>query len=372
MSPLTSTRPKQRKQRLFNVDRKAICVFHQENPNARQEDIALRYGVERSTISKILKYKTKWLNVPEHESLRIAKHRPSKFPEIEELLVRWLHETREKRIILTDALIRNKARETAKNLDIPEEKFKASSGWVENFKHRHGIKRGVWQGDGKNIRAARAMGAGALPTDKYSEPVLSPLNPAFADHEEDEEGDRDRDEDEDMSGFHHGPGLTLDDHNRQEQLQMTESPTADQQAWGDLGVHSNTPPPDYQHHHASDLVPSHDQDHTGSSHHGHLEQSAHALAYPQTGSDPYASGVAIHPTVINGADYQHVPALDALPAPATLADAEASINRLIEYLDGPGISLILPEERETLNHIKCALFAHAQELPYRRPPKRAR
>jgi hypothetical protein len=68
-------RAKQRKQRLFNVDRKAICVYHRQHPNARQEDIARRYGVERSTISKILKFKTKWLNVPEHEDLRVAKHR---------------------------------------------------------------------------------------------------------------------------------------------------------------------------------------------------------------------------------------------------------------------------------------------------------
>jgi hypothetical protein len=68
-------RAKQRKQRLFNVDRKAICLYHQENPNARQEDIAARYGVERSTISKILKNKTKWMNVPEDEDMRVAKHR---------------------------------------------------------------------------------------------------------------------------------------------------------------------------------------------------------------------------------------------------------------------------------------------------------
>jgi len=68
-------RQKQRKQRLFNVDRKAICVYQRDHPLQRQEDIAMRYGVERSTISKILKHKTKWLNVPEHDELRVAKHR---------------------------------------------------------------------------------------------------------------------------------------------------------------------------------------------------------------------------------------------------------------------------------------------------------
>lgn len=74
MSPL-DPRSKQKKQRLFNVDRKAICVYSQDNPNARQEDIASRWGVERSTISKILKHKTKWLSIPAGEELKVAKHR---------------------------------------------------------------------------------------------------------------------------------------------------------------------------------------------------------------------------------------------------------------------------------------------------------
>src|SRR6266403_359137 len=64
-------------------------------------------------------------------------HRPSKFPEIESELAKWLYECRDKKVQLTDSVIRNKAKEVAKQLQIPEDKFKASSGWVENFKHRH-------------------------------------------------------------------------------------------------------------------------------------------------------------------------------------------------------------------------------------------
>ncbi|KAA1469746.1 hypothetical protein DENSPDRAFT_641230 [Dentipellis sp. KUC8613] len=165
MSPAVGRPGKQRKQRLFNVDRKAICVFHKENPTMRQEDIAARYGVERSTISKILKQKTKWMNVPEGEELRVAKHRPSKFPEIESELVDWLLECHEKGTNLTDSTIRTKAKLVSKALQIPDDKFKASSGWVENFKHRHGIKRGVWHGYGLNTRRARALGCGGGPYD---------------------------------------------------------------------------------------------------------------------------------------------------------------------------------------------------------------
>ncbi|KAH9955157.1 hypothetical protein BC827DRAFT_890037 [Russula dissimulans] len=49
---------KPRKQRLFNHQRKEICLYHQENPGIRQEDIANKWGVERSTVSKILKQKS--------------------------------------------------------------------------------------------------------------------------------------------------------------------------------------------------------------------------------------------------------------------------------------------------------------------------
>ena len=55
-------------------------------------------------------------------------------------------------------MIRNKAKEVAKQLQIPEDKFKASSGWVENFKHRHGIRRGQFHGNGRNARLGRLHG----------------------------------------------------------------------------------------------------------------------------------------------------------------------------------------------------------------------
>jgi hypothetical protein len=63
----------------------------------------------------------------------------------------WLHDVHKNgrtrpSVTLSDHNIRTRAKEIARNLQISEEKFKASSGWVENFKHRHNIKRGVWNG----------------------------------------------------------------------------------------------------------------------------------------------------------------------------------------------------------------------------------
>ncbi len=45
---------------------------------------------------------------------------------------------------ITDHLIRHRALEIARSFGMAPEKFKGSSGWIENFKHRHEIRRGEW------------------------------------------------------------------------------------------------------------------------------------------------------------------------------------------------------------------------------------
>ena len=75
------TRPKKRerhhKHKLCDQDRKGICLYHLKHPNARQEDIGTVFGVERSTISKILKDKDRWLHVLDEDQGNdlTAKHR---------------------------------------------------------------------------------------------------------------------------------------------------------------------------------------------------------------------------------------------------------------------------------------------------------
>ncbi|THH09519.1 hypothetical protein EW145_g1937 [Phellinidium pouzarii] len=134
------------KRRLLNKQRKDICLYFIEHPNSRQEDIAAKWGVERSTVSKILKHKHRWLAVTDGDDQVIAKHRPSKFPEVEMELQDWLQECHTSKTLISDVMIRTKAREVARELGLGEDKFKASAGWVENFKHRQGIKKGIWVG----------------------------------------------------------------------------------------------------------------------------------------------------------------------------------------------------------------------------------
>ncbi|KAG8969991.1 hypothetical protein FRC03_012444 [Tulasnella sp. 419] len=140
----TTRRPIQKtKTKLTDMDRKFICVFAENNPKARQEDIATKFQVERSTVSKILKCKDKWMKVDFFSSeARVVKHRPSKFPEIEEELILLIRQRVANRETVNDAFIKKSALELAHARGIGKDKFKASSGWVENFKHRHDIRKG--------------------------------------------------------------------------------------------------------------------------------------------------------------------------------------------------------------------------------------
>ncbi|KIJ54393.1 hypothetical protein M422DRAFT_42551 [Sphaerobolus stellatus SS14] len=150
--PIGSRAP-HRKQKLANSDRKAICLYARNHPSARQEDIAARYNVERSTISKILKNKERWLGcqdddtkIPRKRLLTSSSYRKPRFDDLELVLTQWVEETRNQKLVLSDALIRSKAKEEARRIGIAEDKFKASSGWLENFKHRVGIRKGKYIG----------------------------------------------------------------------------------------------------------------------------------------------------------------------------------------------------------------------------------
>ena len=66
---------KNKKQRLYSVDRKIICEFAVQNPTYKQEEIARKFNIERSTVSKILKHKHRWLRISNDETVYYAKDR---------------------------------------------------------------------------------------------------------------------------------------------------------------------------------------------------------------------------------------------------------------------------------------------------------
>lgn len=315
--------------------------------------------------------------------MRIAKHRyacfeqllvdrslkfrcrPSKFPEVEEEMVKWLVECTQSKIIFTDTMIRLKAREVAKILNISEEKFKASSGWIENFKHRHGIRAGVWSGDGKNNSTARALGSGEA--EEPADPPVPPLNPAFdrrsdnmdevesvtpASYAEDEdlplEDSPESEPDQDMLHSRESSGSG----------QMVSPPMSMRPAWA-IDMASNHP----LHQHSS----------TSSSPDGPHWSAPETMSLPPAVAPVQNDHLPNHqtstpydpPAVYEDQQLIYEPPLPDHSIP-TVTEAEHAIDRLMIFLDSTGHGLIPAEERIVLTNIKSALFQAASNLPFDR------
>lgn len=155
----TSITPR-RAMRLSNLDRRALCQYAEANPRVKHEHIGSMFGVERSTVSKILKQKAKWFSVSDDNTIPVSptterktkdgkayKNRIGRYPEMEAMLLEWGKEQTRSDIVLTDEAVRSKALEFAEQLNIESGSFKASAGWLENFKERAKYKAGKFDLD---------------------------------------------------------------------------------------------------------------------------------------------------------------------------------------------------------------------------------
>lgn len=73
----------------------------------------------------------------------------------------WLQECSTDGKTITDAAIREKAKSLVPEL-VLSGTFKASAGWLDNFKQRNGIRHGRWDGSGTRALDERAVGLHGL------------------------------------------------------------------------------------------------------------------------------------------------------------------------------------------------------------------
>lgn len=281
--------------------------------------------------------------------------------------------------LLTDATIRNKAKETARSLQIPDERFKASSGWVENFKHRHNIRKGVWLGAHKSLRATRGVGATHL-RKASNESVLSPLNPAFESRSEalarrdsttaeDGDDDMESEDDQDLDPSQDnqpvpGPSHSQTDpsasHNplppiwtiQQESLSTNDTPISSHPS-SQHNVLSHQPFPSQEDRHHDPAV--------ADVHQSSLQLSTQQHIQQQQEVPLSAHGDA---TVTYTNLYQPAPPITSGNTIPDIAEAEDALNKVIMFVDSQSPTLLTPEERDTLSQIKFALFQAASGVPF--------
>lgn len=139
---------KQKKKRvpITALTKQEICLKKRENLKLRDEDLAKEYGLDRSTITKILKQREKWLAIDPNSNYAKQKTQKSpKFPQIEDALSRWLSANLNNGNSVSDAQLQEKALEYAQSYGLRNE-FQASNGWISKFKNRHQFRSGESQG----------------------------------------------------------------------------------------------------------------------------------------------------------------------------------------------------------------------------------
>ncbi|KAK5173789.1 uncharacterized protein LTR77_002470 [Saxophila tyrrhenica] len=122
---------------LTDSDRKRMCQYAEDHPNSKQTEIGAIFGVERSTVSKVLRQKEKYL-LKEEGSQSPAKRVKGRSPDIERTLANWAKNQERKGRKLTDDSIRDQARAFATTAS-PEHQQVLTTAWLEKFKLNHNI-----------------------------------------------------------------------------------------------------------------------------------------------------------------------------------------------------------------------------------------
>ncbi|XP_022843298.1 CENP-B homolog protein 2-like [Olea europaea var. sylvestris] len=125
--------------------RSAICEHKKENPIISQKDMQawvqqkFDLTISQSTISNTLKRTLEYLS-NEMKNSDVKRHKSAIYPDLEKILYEWFLQKQDK-VNMSTKIIQGKTKELLQKMygeTNPE--FSFSSGWLERFKARYGIK----------------------------------------------------------------------------------------------------------------------------------------------------------------------------------------------------------------------------------------
>ncbi|KAH8034210.1 hypothetical protein HPB51_021880 [Rhipicephalus microplus] len=122
-----------------------LAAIQEVDAGVKKTEVALKYGITKSTLTTILKAKDKLHNnasrfAPDRKRLREAA-----YPDLENAVLLWLKRARSSNLPINGPILREKAEELSLRLGI--EDFKCSDGWISPFKERHGLFFKTTEGD---------------------------------------------------------------------------------------------------------------------------------------------------------------------------------------------------------------------------------
>jgi transposase len=136
---------------LSNSQKYEFCLFAGNNTNLTRKEyvdwIEQKWGIRvvETTITRILQKREEILNT-ELTNPDAKRHKNLTVPELELALKEFIL-IYQNRVILSDAILVEKAKEIANGLGVSEETLAFSSGWLHRFKKRNGIQERKLQGE---------------------------------------------------------------------------------------------------------------------------------------------------------------------------------------------------------------------------------
>lgn len=157
------------KRAAFTADeRRALRAHKAEHSKLTQKDLsqwfADKFGkpIQQSTVSEILS--TRWSHLDEDEQPvqgSAKRFKPLAYPDLDRALAEWVLRA-QKDVTITGDVVRVKAHQLWQRLpqyrDLEEPQW--STGWLDKFKKRHGIKQ--WQRHGEAASVNEASMAAEL------------------------------------------------------------------------------------------------------------------------------------------------------------------------------------------------------------------
>ncbi|CAM1505378.1 Fc.00g110150.m01.CDS01 [Cosmosporella sp. VM-42] len=128
---------------LTTEQKRAMCQFHEDNPGTRQADIGARFGVERSTVSKVLRQRDQYLKRDQEPDTSAIKRGKGKHPDFDRTLSNFVRRQQQSGFDVSDDEILEQARLFAHASGNQESLIGTlTSSWLQKFKQKHGIGMG--------------------------------------------------------------------------------------------------------------------------------------------------------------------------------------------------------------------------------------
>ncbi|OGE47651.1 hypothetical protein PENARI_c039G03469 [Penicillium arizonense] len=118
--------------------RRMICLYHERNKAAKQTEIGALFGVERSTVSKIVKRKERYLLI-NNRGQSPENRTKGRVPDLKTALSNLVKQYQKSKIPINDEILMDKALAFAHACSLTEGSGALDKDWLEKFKRENNM-----------------------------------------------------------------------------------------------------------------------------------------------------------------------------------------------------------------------------------------